>query len=96
MQVISCTLQSLLLAAAASNFAAKYHHVVARSFGASFGLVFMHSDASADHHLPLSHMSASARLLISEQTMMCAAASQTLCQAWAVAAVPLLLSQVIM
>jgi hypothetical protein len=108
LQVVACTLQPLLLAAAASTFASQFCHVVARSLSSPPSLVssgsnttftvtgptLAHSDA-ATALIPSSFlMSASVHVLIAEHSATCAEARIKLCSAWAVAAAPLLLSQV--
>jgi hypothetical protein len=98
-QVVACTVQPLLLAAAASIFAAQFQHVVCRSlFSSSSSPVasMSHSSDTCDALLSniSSHVPAGARLLIAEHCATCNQANYKLCKAWAVAAVPLLLSQV--
>ncbi len=97
--MVACTLQPLLLAAAASIFAAQFQHVVCRSLfsSSSSPVASMSQPSDACDALPhnfSSHVPAAARLLIAEHCATCNQANYKLCKAWAVAAVPLLLSQV--
>jgi hypothetical protein len=109
LQVVACTLQPLLLAAAASTFTSQFCHVVANNLSSpsslfptptsSFsstaaGVTATLSDAGAAHAPHSFLMSASVRLLFAEHSATCAGARSKLCSAWAVAAAPLLLSQV--